>query len=90
MTHSRPEIDFEPPRRVVIRSRHRKILRHWCASCEANQHLLTLKYAAYISKLTLPQLFSYAEGGQLHFIEAPGGPYVCLDSLCALMPAVQN
>ena len=81
----RTEISVETKQWPSARSRRRRrVVRRWCAECEANQHLLTARYAAYLSGLSLPQLFSHLEGGQLHSVEAAGGTLVCLESLCAL------
>jgi len=81
----RTEISIETKQWPSAHSkRRRRVVRRWCAACEATQHLLSAEYAAYLSGLGLPQLLSHIEGGQLHSVEALGGTLVCLESLCAL------
>ena len=64
--------------------------RGWCGPCQAGRHMLTIEYAAYLSGLSLRQFFRHVEGGRLHFVEPPGGPLVCLESLCALRPQTRE
>lgn len=86
-TNRRSEIAVEPRRRVIVRRRHRKVVSLWCPACRANQHMVNIKYAAFLSGLSLRQIFSFVEGGRLHLVVAPDGSYVCLESLSALAGA---
>ena len=70
--------------------RRRKVSRGWCEPCRASRHMLTVEYAADLAGLSLRQLFRHVEGGRLHFVEPPGGPRVCLESLCALTPQTRE
>ena len=84
-TQKRNETTMETRRGPGSRRRRRRVLSRPCASCGADRHLLTIEYASCLSGLSLRQLFRHVEGGQLHFVEAPDGSFICLDSLCALV-----
>jgi hypothetical protein len=83
-------ITIETKRLMTIRSGRRKTLRGWCGPCHANRHLLTVEYAAFLSCLSLRQVFQHIENGRLHFSESSAGPRVCLDSLCELVPQTKK
>lgn len=87
----RTAITIETKRRLVIRSGGRqKVIRGWCGACHADQPLITVEYAAFLSDLSVRQLFRQVESGRLHFSEPTDGPRLCLDSLCELMPQTKE
>jgi len=85
MKKKRTATTIETKRLLIIRSGRRKVVRAWCGSCRRERSLLTIEYAAFLSRLSQRQLFREVENGRLHFSERLGRPLLCLDSLGDLM-----
>jgi len=84
----RTEVTIETQRRLIIRAGRKKLTRGWCAGCGRNARMVTVEEAALLSGFTMRQIFRQVEEDRIHFVEAPYGFLICLDSLRELLPQI--
>jgi len=74
-------ITIETERLLVI-SRSRQAVDHWCDECHAEVKMIGVEEAAAVAELSQRKLFRLAEAGEIHFTETPlGRALFCLNSL---------
>jgi hypothetical protein len=75
------KITVETERLLVI-SRSRQAINHWCHECQTNVKMIRIDLAAAIAGLSERTVFQLAEAGELHFVETSEGQTLfCFGSL---------
>ena len=59
--------------RLLVISRSRQAIDHWCRECQTNVKMIRIDLAAAIAGLSERTVFQLAEAGELHFMETSEG-----------------
>ena len=72
--------------RLLVISRSRQAIDHWCRECQTNVKVIRIDLAAAIAGISQRTVFQLAEAGEIHFMETNEGQTL----FCSCSLAKQN